>query len=154
MSVEVTPSGTRGGKFPRMPGPFMRLMNDVMFRLFRNRPFQGGGHLLALTTVGARSGQERRSTVMYFPDTDKSWLIVASAGGAAAHPAWFLNLAKNPDKVRVEIGNRKVQVTPETLKGEERARAWQRVVALSPGFGGYESKTDREIPVIRLTAMS
>jgi deazaflavin-dependent oxidoreductase (nitroreductase family) len=51
----------------------------------------------------------------------------------------------------VEIGNQKIKVTPETLKGEARAQAWQRVVANAPGYGAYESKTDREIPVIRLS---
>ena|SRR5579859_7041227 len=154
MSVQITPKGTRGGTFPRIPGPLMRLMNDIMFRIFRNRRFQGVGPLLALTTTGARSGQQRRSTVMYFPESDHSWLIVASAGGAAAHPAWFFNLAKNPDNVWIEMGNRKLKVTPETLRGEQRATAWQRIVARAPGFGGYETKTDREIPVIRLTAAS
>ena len=153
MSVEVTPRGSRGVAMPRLPGPIMRFMNDTMFRIFRNRPFNGTP-LLALTTVGARSGQERRSTVACFQESDNSWLIVASAGGAATHPAWFFNLARNPDRVLAQIGNRHVKVTPETLKGEERASAWQRITTQAPSFGTYLQKTDREIPIVRLRAQT
>jgi deazaflavin-dependent oxidoreductase (nitroreductase family) len=128
----------------------MQLMNDIMFRIYRNRPFQGGS-VLSLTTVGARSGQPRRSTVMYFRDGDNAWLVVGSAGGAAAHPAWIYNLAKHPDQVWIEVGSKKLKVTPESLTGEARAKAWQRIVTESPGFASYEIKTDREIPVVRLT---
>ena len=133
-----------------MPAPLMRFMNDLIFRIFRNRDFNGG-RVLMLTTVGARSGEQRRSTLGYFPDGDNGWIIIGSAGGAAKHPAWIYNLAKHPDQVWVEIGNRKIKVTPETLKGEARAQAWQRVVANAPGYGTYETKTDRQIPVIRLS---
>jgi deazaflavin-dependent oxidoreductase (nitroreductase family) len=149
VSVQVPPKGTRGGKFPRLPGPLMQFMNDTIFRFYRNRPFNGGT-LLSLTTVGARSGQQRRSTVMYFPEGDNAWLIVGSAGGAAAHPAWVYNLAKHPDQVWIEIGSRKLKVTPQSLTGDARAKAWQRITTESPGFAGYETKTDRELPVIRL----
>ena len=128
----------------------MKFVNGLIFRIFRNRDFNGG-RVLMLTTVGARSGEPRSSTLGYFPDGDNGWIIIGSAGGAAKHPAWIYNLAKHPDQVWVEIGNRKIKVTPETLKGEARAKAWQRVVAASPGYGGYETKTDREIPIVRLT---
>lgn len=133
-----------------MPAPMMRFINDLIFRIFRNRDFNGG-RVLMLTTVGARSGQQRRSTLGYFPDGANGWIIIGSAGGAAKHPAWIYNLARHPDQVWVEIGNQKIKVTPETLNGEARAQAWQRVVAAAPGYGSYESKTDREIPIIRLS---
>jgi len=127
----------------------MRFMNPVIFRIFRNRGFNGG-RLLMLTTVGARSGEPRQSTLGYFPDGSDGWLIIGSAGGAAKNPAWIYNLAKHPDQVWVEIGNRKVKVTPETLKGDERTQAWQRVIAQAPSYAAYETKTDREIPIVRL----
>jgi deazaflavin-dependent oxidoreductase (nitroreductase family) len=151
MSVEVPPSGTRGAALPPLPGPMMRFINDIIFRIFRNRSFMGGGNLLMLTTVGARSGEARRSTLGYFLDGDSAWIIVASAAGAAKHPAWYFNLAKHPNQVWVEIGNRKVQVKPQSLTGEERARAWQKVITQAPNYAGYEGKTDREIPIVRLT---
>jgi deazaflavin-dependent oxidoreductase (nitroreductase family) len=131
----------------------MRFINGVLFSIFRNRSFNGG-RLLMLTTVGARSGEQRRSTLGYFDDGDNAWNVIGSAGGAAKHPAWVFNLAKYPDQVWVEIGNRKIKVTPETLTGEDRARAWQRVVAEAPQYGSYETKTDREIPIVRLTKVA
>jgi deazaflavin-dependent oxidoreductase (nitroreductase family) len=149
VSVQVPRGGTRGGSFPA-PAALMRIINPIIFRIFRNRGFNGG-RLLMLTTVGARSGESRSATLGYFPDGDNAWIIIASAGGAAKHPAWMYNLARNPDKVWVQIGNRKVKVTPETLTGEDRARAWQRVIAQAPSYAAYESKTDREIPIVRLS---
>jgi deazaflavin-dependent oxidoreductase (nitroreductase family) len=130
----------------------MRFFNDMAFRYYRNRPFRGG-KVLSLTTIGARSGEPRTSTVAYFKESDTSWLIVASGGGTATHPAWFFNLAAHPDNVEVEIGQTHHTVRAETLQSEERTQAWQRITREMPIFKGYESKTDREIPVIRLTAL-
>lgn len=131
----------------------MRFMNDVMFRIFRNRPFQGA-RLLSLSTVGAKSGRERRSTVACFPDRDGAWLIVGSAGGAATHPAWFHNLASHPDEVWAEVGSQRLKVRPETLAGPEREQAWQKIIAQAPSFADYTTKTDRELPIVRLTPVS
>ena len=133
-----------------MPAPLMRVMNGIIFGIFRNRSFNGG-RLLMLTTVGARSGVQRKSTLGYFPDGDNAWIIIGSAGGAASHPAWVYNLAKHPDQVWVEIGRERIHVHPELLGGEERAKAWRRVVAEAANFAKYETATDREIPVVRLT---
>jgi deazaflavin-dependent oxidoreductase (nitroreductase family) len=127
----------------------MRFMNNTMFRLYRDRSFRNG-HVLLLTTTGARSGQPRQSTVMYFDEGPQTWLITATAGGTATHPAWLYNLARHPDQVWVEMGHRKLKVAPEILQGDERASAWQRITTQSPGFKDYEKTTDREIPVIRL----
>jgi deazaflavin-dependent oxidoreductase (nitroreductase family) len=112
----------------------------------------GGRPLLYLTTVGAKSGERRTAVVMPFPEGDDAWLVVASKGGAASHPAWFHNLAAHPDQVEIEFEGRKTAVTPQTLSGDERATAWQRIITERPGFAEYETKTDRQIPVIRLTA--
>ena len=112
----------------------------------------GGRPLLYLSTVGAKSGQRRTAVVMPFPEGDDAWLIVASKAGAAAHPSWFYNLAAHPDQVEVEFEGRKTAVTPQTLSGEERATAWQRIITERPNFATYETKTDRQIPVVRLTA--
>src|SRR5712692_8294031 len=149
MSVTLTPGGTRGGTMPRMPGPLTQFMNDAIYFIFRGRLFSGL-KLLRLTTVGARSGQPRRSTLGYFAESDRAWVIIGSAGGAAKHPAWVYNLAKHPDQVWVELGGTKVKVRPESLKGEERASMWRRIVAAAPNYASYETKTDREIPLVRL----
>jgi deazaflavin-dependent oxidoreductase (nitroreductase family) len=79
----------------------------------------------SLLTVGARKGEPRRSTLDYFGESDRQWLIVAAGGGSVHHPNWFFNLAKHPDRVWVEIGRRHtMKMRPPTLQGEERARAW------------------------------
>src|SRR5712691_9849810 len=139
MSVSLTPSGTRGGTMPRMPGPMMQFMNDVIYFIFRSRLFSGL-RLLQLTTIGARSGQPRRSTLGYFAESDRAWVIIGSAAGAAKHPAWVYNLAKHPDQVWVELGQQRIKVRPETLKGEERAEMWRRIVQAAPSYKSYESK--------------
>ena len=112
----------------------------------------GGRPLMYLSTIGAKSGDRRVSVVMPFPEGDDAWLVIASKGGAATHPSWFFNLAAHPDQVEVEFEGRKTAVTPQTLTGEERAAAWQRITTERPSFASYETKTDRQIPVVRLTA--
>ena len=87
----------------------------------------------------------------YFADGKDAWLVVASLGGAAQHPAWYFNMAKNPDQIWVTIKGRKRRVRAELLKGAERAAAWQRITAVAPNYKGYQEQTDREIPVVRLT---
>jgi deazaflavin-dependent oxidoreductase (nitroreductase family) len=76
--------------------------------------------------------------------------VVASNAGSARHPAWFLNLAKNPDRVWITTGKRRIKVKPETLEVAERDRAWQEVTSLAPGYGHYLEVTDRAIPIVRL----
>lgn len=110
-----------------------------------------GFPILLLTTVGARTGKEHTHVLGGFPDGDEAWLVIASKGGSATHPAWFINLAKNPHQVWVQVGNRKFRADVESLRGTEREEAYARVVMVAPNYGGYLKKTDREIPVLRVT---
>ena len=110
-----------------------------------------GFPVLVLTTVGAKSGKERSTVLGGFPDGQDAWLIIGSKGGAASNPAWLYNIASNPDKVWVQIGDRKFKARCESLTGKEREDAYARVVAVAPNYGGYPKKTDREIPVLRIT---
>ena len=154
MSIEKPPAGTRGGKTPL--SLVNKLMMPVMMRIHRRGGdrFQGMD-LLYITTLGARSGQQRTNPVARFEDGQGGWYVVASAGGAVQHPAWYHNLAAHPDQVWVEVGGTKRQVTVEQLSGDERSKVWQQVVvAQVPRFGGYPQKTDREIPVLRVTPVS
>jgi deazaflavin-dependent oxidoreductase (nitroreductase family) len=151
MAIEIPPAGTKGARKPPS-GPLGRLLGRVVMQLHRLTGNQVAGQkLLYLTTVGAKSGQRRTAPVMRFDDGPDTWLIVASRGGTADHPAWFYNLAKQPDQVEIEIDGRRLAVTPRRLTGEERAVAWERIKRERKNFAGYERKTDREIPVIRLT---
>lgn len=108
-----------------------------------------GGNVLLLTTKGKKSGRMRTVPVMYFEDgADR--VVIASAGGSAAHPAWFKNLSDHPN-VTVEMKGRRYQARAELATGDERARIWQKVVKMQPRFGDYAKKAvDREIPVVVL----
>jgi deazaflavin-dependent oxidoreductase (nitroreductase family) len=146
MPVEITPTGTRGSKLPRAAIAMMGVMPGL-YRLLGGRAM---GPTLVLTTIGSRSGQKRDVHLTAFPEGD-GWLVVGSKGGDPTHPAWFVNMARHPDQVWVQVGKRKVRVEPATLNGANRAAAWKRIVAEFSNYADYEKKTDREIPVIRLT---
>ncbi len=143
-----TPTGTRGARQPG--GRFYVWFNRVMARRAGRSGSMMGMQVLSLTTVGRRSGEERTVPVAWFPGADHSYLVVASAAGAQRNPAWYHNLAAHPEQVRIEVEGRSMEVSATQLHGAERAAAWQQITAASPRFGGYEEKTDREIPVIRL----
>jgi deazaflavin-dependent oxidoreductase (nitroreductase family) len=114
-------------------------------------PVMVGFPTVLLTTIGVKTGRERTHVLGGFADGDDAWLIIASKGGAATHPAWFINLAKQPDKLWLEVGNRKLRVRPRELEGVEREAAYAKVAAIAAQYGKYPKSTDREIPVIRLT---
>ena len=150
MAIEIPPQGSRGTKAPPS-GPIARGMMGLVRRVHKlTGDKMSGQPLLYLHTVGAKSGQPRTSAVMAFADGDDAWLIVASRGGTAGHPSWLYNIAAHPDRIEVEIGGRKLPVAATMISGEERASAWQRITTAQPRFSGYEAKTDREIPVVRL----
>jgi deazaflavin-dependent oxidoreductase (nitroreductase family) len=145
-------NGTRGARQPKA-GRLMTWFNGWNAKKIRRKGGKiMGFNALVLTTVGAKSGAERTTPVGWFPaGDDDSWLIVASAAGAPKNPAWYYNLAAHPDKVTIEMGGRRIPVIAEQLHGPEREEAWQRVITTAPRFAQYETKTDRELPVIRLT---
>ncbi|WP_313404286.1 nitroreductase family deazaflavin-dependent oxidoreductase [Aeromicrobium sp.] len=144
--------GSRGRK--RTSNPLVRAVNRVM--VWRTRRSEsatlGSMKLLVLTTTGRRSGVRRETPLAWFPAGPDAWLVVASANGAAKNPDWYHNLAAQPDDATIEVGGRVVPVTAEQLHGHEREAALAAIVEISPNFAGYNDKTDREIPVIRLTA--
>ena len=156
MAVKLPPRGTRGFVMPRAVRPLAKAgmtLSHFMYRYMGDRMKVQGRPLLELNTVGAKSGVSRHATLARFDDPTHpgSWLVIGSNNGAAEHPSWCYNLAKNPGQVSVTIGKREVRVHPESLEGEEREAAWQRVVGLAPGYRRYEVTTDRQIPIIRLT---
>ena len=145
------PNGTRGTR-QRKIGPFMRWVNTrIVNRIRRRGGSLMGSRILVLNTIGSKTGAERATPVAWIPGQDGSWLIVASAGGAARNPAWFSNLAGHPDQVSIDVDRQRIPVRPEQLHGTDRDAAWATITAVAPQFASYEQKTDRPIPVIRLT---
>jgi deazaflavin-dependent oxidoreductase (nitroreductase family) len=108
-----------------------------------------GAPLLILHTVGAKSGQPRTNIMMYLDDGDR-YLIFASNAGADAHPAWYHNVTAHPE-VHIEVGDDEFDAVATELEGAERDEKYAEQVRRYPGFGEYEEKTSRIIPVVAVT---
>jgi deazaflavin-dependent oxidoreductase (nitroreductase family) len=109
-----------------------------------------GQPILLLHTRGARSGQPRKTPLLYTP-YNEGFVVVASKAGAAHHPAWYHNLRAHPDAVAVEIGGRRTPVRPRPVEGAERAELWQLVNDNYKGYETYQKRADgRIIPVVLL----
>lgn len=112
------------------------------------------GHLwrgvptLLLTTRGRKSGKQRRTALIYGQDGD-NYVVVASRGGHAQHPAWYLNLVENP-AVQVQVKAEVFTALARTATPEEKARLWPVMVSIWPDYENYQNSTDREIPVVVL----
>jgi deazaflavin-dependent oxidoreductase (nitroreductase family) len=145
-----------------VPRPFLKLFK-LMGKLTVRRYRRSGGKAVSsrmgfpvvlLSTRGAKTGRTRTTPVGGFPDGENSWLVVASLAGAARHPGWFLNMAKHPDDIWLEVGKERFKVRGESLDGSERAEALTRIATIAPRYGKYQEQTDREIPIVRLTRES
>jgi deazaflavin-dependent oxidoreductase (nitroreductase family) len=151
VSFEKTPGGTRGARGSGRSNAFTRFVSRMMIKQHRRSGDKFMGlNLLYLTTVGAKTGQERLSPIAYFADGD-GWLVVASSAGAIRHPGWYHNMAAHPDQIRIEVEGKRFRVTAEQLEGPRREAAWQRIASEQPRYARYQQKTDRVLPVIRLS---
>ncbi len=130
-----------------------RSWNDKVIDEFRANegrvggPFEGAP-LLLLHHIGAKSGTERVTPMMYQAVGD-DLAVFASYAGEDVHPAWYHNLIANPD-VTAEVGTETVALRARDLPADERAPIWEKQKADYPGFAGYEQKTSRTIPVVLL----
>ena len=109
----------------------------------------GKAPVLLLTTTGRKSGKTRTSPLLYLEENG-AYFIVASAGGDPKHPAWYLNLVANPD-AEIQVKDKKLTARAETLSAEEKSRMWSRFTAMYPDYDAYQAKTERDIPLVRLT---
>ena len=107
-----------------------------------------GSTVLLLTTTGRRTGQETTTPLIYGLDGE-SPVIVASKGGAPDHPGWYRNLVKTPE-AEVQILGERFRVRARAAAGEERERLWRLLNTIWPHYDEYQTKTDREIPVVVL----
>jgi F420H(2)-dependent quinone reductase len=107
-----------------------------------------GKPIVVLTTVGARTGDLRKTALMRV-EHDGRYAVVASKGGTPEPPAWYWNLRKNPS-VELQDGSEKRDYTARELDGAERAEWWDRAVEAWPDYANYQTKTDRTIAVFVL----
>jgi deazaflavin-dependent oxidoreductase (nitroreductase family) len=110
----------------------------------------GGMPALALTTVGRQSGQPRTVMLTSPVQEGDAIVIVASRGGDDHHPAWFLNLRDHPDVEVIFAGKPTQSMRARVATPDERARLWPRVTAAYNGYARYQTKTNREIPLVVL----
>jgi len=104
--------------------------------------------VVLMTVTGAKSGKQRYVPLMRI-EKDGRYLMVASKGGAPAHPSWYFNVKANP-AVTVQDGDRVVSLTARQLEGAEREQWWQLAVEAFPPYAEYQTKTARQIPVFVL----
>jgi deazaflavin-dependent oxidoreductase (nitroreductase family) len=113
----------------------------------------GGGKglvpTLLLTTTGRKSGNAL-TLPLIFGHSGPNYVVVASKGGAPTHPSWYLNLQANPE-VRVQVKGEKFTARAHTAQAQERAALWPKMVEIYGPYEQYQTKTDRQIPVVVLT---
>ena len=104
---------------------------------------------LLLTSTGRRSGEPRMLPLIY-GEADGNYVIIASKGGAPAHPAWYLNLVANPD-CEIRVGPKHFRARARTAEGAEREKLWEQMAGIYPPYRDYQQRTgDRVIPVVVL----
>jgi len=104
---------------------------------------------LLLTTRGRKSGKNLIIPLIYRPTGSGGFCVIASKGGAPAHPAWFLNLEADP-KVTIQVAKDKYEATARIAHGEERERLWNLMVDYYAPYTDYQAATERKIPVVVL----
>jgi len=107
-----------------------------------------GSKILLLTTKGRKSG-EPRTTPLIYEEADGDYVVVASKGGAPEHPGWYRNLANEPE-VELQVKNEVFPARARTATGVERERLWKLAARQWPDYDEYQTRTDREIPVVVL----
>jgi len=107
-----------------------------------------GVSALILTTTGRHSGRPHSTPLIYGRHGD-DLLIVASKGGSAAPPAWYLNLQVNPE-VGVQVKGDRFTARARTATAEEKPALWRTMAEIWPAYDTYQAKTAREIPVVVL----
>jgi proline iminopeptidase len=153
MALEQAMSDQQAAKLPQWMQDHMDayVRSDGAVGHWYDASARGGPTMVAsllLTTVGRKSGKEVQLPLFY-GDSPKGPVIVASKGGAPEHPAWYQNLAANPH-VKVQVGGDKFDAKARLASGDERKQLWAMMNKVWPPYESYQQKTQREIPVVVL----
>jgi deazaflavin-dependent oxidoreductase (nitroreductase family) len=144
-----TPTEERIGSFAI---GIMSTLNTWLFRASGGRlgaKFPGGAPVCLVTVTGRKTGATRTVPLLYLRDDDDV-IVVASKGGMSQHPVWYLNLEANP-RCEVESGRERRAMIARRVSVDEKAALWPRLCAMYPSYAGYQARTSRDIPVLRLT---
>lgn len=134
--------------------PFITATHRLLFRFTRGGLGGGvfGWHFLQLEHVGRKSGQLRKTPLLYIEDGDR-FVVVASNAGQDRHPAWWLNLQTTPEAL-VTANGESAHVVARRATTEEAARLWVRLEESYRWFGEYRAGTERDIPIVVLEPTS
>jgi len=110
-----------------------------------------GRPIIVLTSVGARTGNLRKTALMRV-EHNGTYAVVGSMGGAPRHPVWYYNLTRNPH-VELQDGPIKRDYLAHEATGDEKAVWWKRAVEAWPDYANYQTRTTRQIPVFVLEPM-
>ena len=105
-----------------------------------------GMPVLELTTIGRKSGESRHSPLLFLQE-GKRIVLVASQGGRATNPMWYLNLQANP-KITFQTKKETLALTARDATDAERDDYWPKLDAMYPDFANYRSYTERKIPIV------
>jgi len=135
------------------PGTDITLLGDEHIRVYRETNGEqgylwNGVPTLLLTMTGRKSGEKRTIPIIYRQVGDR-YVIIASKGGSASHPAWYLNVSADPN-VEVQIKGEVFKATARTAPSPEREELWAQAVSAWPNYDIYQSRTTRQIPVVVL----
>ena len=108
-----------------------------------------GMHTLVLATTGRRTGEPRRTCLIYGISGD-DYVVVASNGGADEDPTWFKNLQAEPG-VGMQVGTRRFTARARVASSAERKPLWAQMARIFPLYDEFAQKTDRLIPIVLLT---
>ena len=146
------PFTTREERFAKPIIRWMSHANTWIYRVSGGR-FGGtwlrGAPVMLLTTKGRKSGAVRTTPLLYLRDGNDI-IVVGSQGGMSKHPLWYLNLEANPD-CEVEIGSTRTLMRARRVSDDEKAALWSRLTQMYRDFDDYQARTERNIPVIRLS---
>ncbi len=148
MSAKPPPKGLNS---PRTT-TIIKWMSRVQSFLYKKTGGKIGGTFLQgapvalLTTTGRKTGEPRVSPLLYLREGDRV-ILIASKGGSATNPMWYLNLKANP-AVSIQIRDEVLHLTARDATEDERAHYWPKMAAMYSSFDDYQSWTDRVIPVV------
>jgi deazaflavin-dependent oxidoreductase (nitroreductase family) len=133
---------------------FLHVINPIDRRLLRRSrgrlSLAVGAPVGLLQSVGAKTGQARRTPLLYLQQSDEI-ILVASNGGSRRHPAWLHNVKSNPDVWFLTAENGWCQYRARIQHGEARQERWKRALDLYAGYQTYQERArDRQIPVVAL----
>ena len=135
------------------PGTDITLLGDEHVRVYRETNGESGYlwngvPTLLLTFTGRKSGEKRTIPIICTKVGD-SYVIMASKGGSATHPLWYLSVSENAN-VEVQVKADKFKAIARTAQSPEREAIWAEAIKAWPNFDLYQSRTDRVIPVVVL----